>query len=113
MLGFKIEYDRAEERFAFLDRGGARLMIEQTVDPARRLILAEPVHPFGRGMNLQVPVDDVDALYEVVVAAGAPIVLPREEREYRRGTGSVRVRQFVVADPDGYLLRLSQVLADN
>lgn len=87
-------------------------MIEQIHDSGRSLVAAEPVHPFGRGMNLQIEVDDVDAIHDTLVEAGVPIFLPVEEREYRVGTGSVMVRQFVVADPDGYLLRLSQKLTE-
>ena len=64
--------------------------------------------PLGRGINLQTRVEDVGALHEVVVAAGAPIFLPLEERWYRRDDADVGVRQFVVEDPAGYLIRLKQ-----
>jgi hypothetical protein len=35
VLGFFVRYDRPEQRFAYLERDGAELMIEQTVDPGR------------------------------------------------------------------------------
>jgi len=110
VLGFIVLYDRPEERFAFLDRNGAQLMIEEPVDPTRTLGSAAMTPPLGRGMNLQVDVEDVDRLHRVAAEAGVAIVLPLEECTYRRGGGSVTVRQFVVADPDGYLIRLSQLL---
>jgi len=53
VCGFAIDYTRNEERFAYLRRGDARLMIEQTRDPSRRFVAAELTYPFGRGMNLE------------------------------------------------------------
>jgi len=110
-LGFSVRYARPEERFAYLDFAGAEVMIEQTVDLARTFVAGELDYPFGRGMNLQIEVRDVDALYARVRAAGSRIFLPLEERWYRRDAEEVGNRQFVVMDPDGYLLRFAQDLA--
>jgi catechol 2,3-dioxygenase-like lactoylglutathione lyase family enzyme len=106
--GFRVLYERAEERFAFLDREGAQLMLEQPV--GRAFVAGELSHPYGRGMNLQIEVRDVDALHARVVASGAPIHLALEEKWYRRGDAELGSRQFVVEDPDGYLLRFFQDL---
>jgi hypothetical protein len=56
-------------------------------------------------MNLQILVPDVDHLHAQASMAGAAIYIPLEERWYRRGDEEVGNRQFVVIDPDGYLLR--------
>ena len=40
--------------------------------------------------------------------AGWPLFRDTEEKTYRVGAGSVRVRQCLVQDPDGYLLRFSE-----
>jgi lincosamide nucleotidyltransferase A/C/D/E len=112
VIGFQVLYERRAERFAYLDLDGAQLMIEQTVDRHRTLVTAELSHPFGRGVNLQIPVRDVDLLLANVAGAGGPIVLPLEERWYRRDDVELGVRQFVCADPDGYLLRFSQSLGE-
>ena len=61
--------------------------------------------PFGRGMNLQMEVADVDALYLRVEQSGVVITVPLEERWYRQNEIELGNRQFVAADPDGYLLR--------
>jgi lactoylglutathione lyase len=45
-----------------------------------------------------------------VLVAKAQILLPLEERWYRRGDVLLGQRQFVVQDPDGYLLRFCQDL---
>ncbi|MGO4722689.1 MULTISPECIES: bleomycin resistance protein [unclassified Inquilinus] len=110
VLGFAVRYDRPEERFAWLDRDGAALMLEQPVDAGRTWLAGPLEPPYGRGVNLQIEVADVDALHAAVLAAEAPLVLPLEERWYRRDDGETGNRQFVVRDPDGYLLRFFQDL---
>ena len=110
VLGFEILYMRGEERFAFLVREGAQLMIEQPVDPERVWNTAELAAPFGRGINLQIRVGDVDALYASLEAQGVPFFRPMEEKWYRRDDESFGNRQFPVQDPDGYLLRFYQDL---
>jgi len=110
VCGFSIDYSRDEERFAYLRRGEARLMIEQTRDPSRRFVAAELTYPFGRGMNLEIAVDDAATLYDSLVAGGTRIFLDLEERWYRRGASEVGNLQFVAMDPDGYLLRFAQDL---
>ena len=104
VVGFRVLYDRPEERFAYLDLGGAHLMLEQMgVGRRFRVDVMEP--PYGRGVSFQIEVADVDALHGRVHAAGVGMVLPLEERWYRRDEWETGNRQFVVADPDGYLMR--------
>ena len=108
VLGFSILYERPEECFAHLDREGARLMLEQ---PVGRSFLAGPLqHPYGIGMNLQIQVAEIDALYATVQAANAHVILPIEASWYRRDATLLGNRQFVVQDPDGYLLRFFEDL---
>lgn len=108
LLSFRVLYDRPEDRFAFLDRGGAELMLEEYAPGARMLAKAPFERPYGRGINFQIRVEDVDALHAKVVDAGLPTFLPLEERWYRRDGTELGCRQFIVEDPDGYLLRLQQ-----
>jgi catechol 2,3-dioxygenase-like lactoylglutathione lyase family enzyme len=110
LLGFRILYARPEDRFAFLERDGAELMLEQPHTQDRLWPRAELTHPFGRGVNFEIQVADVEALRGVVIAAGLACFLPIEERWYRRDDSDIGVRQFAVQDPDGYLIRLSQGL---
>ena len=104
-LGFTCAVRRDEERFAYLIREGAHLMLKEAAGPGRRFSLAPLEFPFGRGLNLQIKVEDVDALYADALAAKLAIVIAMEERWYRHDDAEVGNRQFVVADPDGYLLR--------
>jgi lactoylglutathione lyase len=110
VLGFAVRYERPAERFVYLERDGAELMLEQPVARGRLFTRAELVHPYGRGMNLEIDVDDVDALHAAVLAAGLEPFLALEERWYERSGDAIGVRQFAVPDPDGYVLRFSQRL---
>lgn len=106
VIGCQLKYDRPEERFAMLDLEGAQIMLEEAAGPGRRFRTAPLEKPFGRGVNFQIQVSDVDSLYNRVVSAGVEIIIPLEERWYRSGEHELGNRQFVVADPDGFLLRL-------
>jgi len=108
VLGFSVRYERPAERFAYLEREGAELMLEQPLARGRLYPRAELVHPYGRGINLEIDVDDVDALHDAVIAAGADVLIAIEERWYERSGDAVGVRQFALHDPDGYVLRFSQ-----
>jgi catechol 2,3-dioxygenase-like lactoylglutathione lyase family enzyme len=111
VLGFEQLYGRPEEGFAFLDRHGAQLMLDQRSSRGERdWVAAELEYPYGRGMNLEIEVENVDALHESCIRNGAKIFLETEEKWYRRDALLLGVRQFIVMDPDGYLLRLSQPL---
>jgi catechol 2,3-dioxygenase-like lactoylglutathione lyase family enzyme len=105
-LGFDVLYQRPEERFAYLDREGAQLMLEQPT--GRTFVAGDLSPPFGRGVNLQIQVSDIASLHASVLASGTPLFLPLEDRWYRRDGLLPGNSQFVIQDPDGYLLRFFQ-----
>ncbi|WP_293867588.1 VOC family protein [uncultured Alsobacter sp.] len=105
VLGFAVTVERPEERFAYLVRGAVHLMLQEAAGPGRRFRTAPLEHPYGRGINLQIEVPDARALHDTAVRLAANVYLPLEERWYRQGTEEAGNLQFVVADPDGYLLR--------
>jgi catechol 2,3-dioxygenase-like lactoylglutathione lyase family enzyme len=108
LLGFTINYSRRQERFVYLTRDGADLMLEQPHTHDRLYPRTELARPYGRGINLSIDVDDVEMVHAAVVRAGHELFLPLEERWYDRTDDVAGVRQFAVQDPDGYLLRLTQ-----
>ena len=110
LCGFVVAYDRPEDRFAYLDRAGRQVMLEEAMAPGRRWVTAPLERPFGRGMNLQVTVDDLSPILSTLDAAGWALFLAPEEVWYRAGSQDTGVRQFLVQDPDGYLIRFSQPL---
>ncbi len=108
VLGFSVGQRRGDDHHAYIERGDAQLMIARweqdgTWEPA-------PLEkPYGRGVNFQILVEDVRALYEDVLAAGVEPFVALETKSYWR-TDRMDVRtQFAILDPDGYFLRFSQV----
>jgi hypothetical protein len=94
-----------------LERGDdVALMLEQPTSTGRLYPRTELVAPFGRGVNFEIDVDDIDPVYAAVRAAALELYLPLEQRSYERTGDAVCVRQFAVQDPDGYLLRFSQTV---
>ena len=62
-------------------------------------------------MNLEIAVEAIESVLYALEAPGWPLFLAPETRRYRVGRQDVTVRQFLVQDPDGDLLRFSQRLA--
>ncbi len=117
VLGFNIQYQRPEDGFAMLERQGSRIMLDEiretSVTGTDRTWTAGPLEaPFGRGINLAMMTDKVDELYARVQKAKANICLPIEEKWYRADNVYLGNRQFIVLDPDGYMLRFSQDLGE-
>ena len=118
LLGFSVQFERLEEGFAAIALGGAALMLDQTdtFDAVsdrefvehRKWITGNLEHPFGRGLNLQIHMKDLDEVYDRLVKNGYPIKFPLEERWYRVNDLMIGVRQFMVMDPDGFLLRFEK-----
>ncbi len=113
VLGFTVRYSRPQERFLYLERKGVELMLEQPINRDRLFPEAELVYPYGRGVNFEIGVSDVDAIYACVQTANLKLFLALEERRYDRESDAISVRQFAVQDPDGYVLRFSQNLETN
>ncbi len=67
-------------------------------------------HPYGRGVNFEMGVDQIAPLVEALRADGYPLMVEPQERWYRRDDTAIGQRQFLVMDPDGYLLRFAQSL---
>jgi catechol 2,3-dioxygenase-like lactoylglutathione lyase family enzyme len=110
-LGFQIVYQRPEEGFAYLRLGTADLMLDQSSLGRSFDTGTTPMtRPFGRGVNLQIRIPDVVPIVVALAAGNYPLHLPLEDRWYRKDNTEVGNRQFIVADPDGYLLRFYQDL---
>jgi catechol 2,3-dioxygenase-like lactoylglutathione lyase family enzyme len=112
LIGFTVLFDRAEEGFAYLDLAGAQVMLEERSEVRRNWVTGTLEPPFGRGINLQIEVPATEPIVDRLAAARWPLFLPPEEKWYRTGAVESGQRQFLVQDPDGYLLRLAEVLGE-
>lgn len=116
LVGFAVRYGRPAEGFAFLDLDGAQVMLDQRgLGAPERIGLWETgsmEKPFGRGINLEIQVGDLSSILIRLAVENVEIYFGPEERWYRVGSLEVGVRQFLVQDPDGYLLRLQQKIGE-
>jgi len=111
ILGFSIEYQRTEEGFAFLSLGDAQIMIDQ-IGESRTWQTGEMKHPLGQGINFQIRVDSIDEIISSLKRENIQLFLDVEEKWYRKNDRQVGNRQFLVQDPDGYLLRFFESLGE-
>lgn len=106
MLGFKVAYDRPSAKFAYLERAGAQIMLCQING---EWLTGKLEHPFGRGINFQIEVEDLDPILIALEEARWPLFRAPKQSWYRIGADEESgAREFLVQDPDGYLVRLSQ-----
>ncbi len=114
VLGFEMLYQRKAEGFVMLERQGARLMLEEvkkeSTDSGRVWLSAPLEIPFGRGINFQIHTNQVAALYKTAQLNNVKIFLPMEEKWYRAGNTALCHRQFIILDPDGYMLRFVELI---
>lgn len=110
LCGFAVEYQREEEGFAYVVRGSAHVMLEQR-GVGRNWVTGPLERPLGRGINLQISVPDLEPILSALAAADYPLFMEPETKWYRvtpqEETG---VNQFLVTDPDGYLVRFQSSL---
>ena len=109
-LGFSPAYERPAQKFAYLQRPGrAQMMIYERDGDWETGPLEQP---YGRGIVIQVYVDDVDALHAAVTAAGLPLYVALRERWRDWGDREGGQREFLVQDPDGYLVMVAQHIGE-
>ncbi len=106
LLGFVDQYQRTN--FAYLDYHGAQLMIAQRDNYWETGAMERP---FGRGINLQFATHELDALLARLNQAGIALYQPRYEKWRDLGGTQGGSAEFLVQDPDGYLLRFLQTIA--
>lgn len=111
LLDFKVHYDRPEEGFAYLKRDGLEVMLEE-LGRGRQWITGELEKPLGRGINLQMQTNDWSEQLAKLRQKNWLLFMEPETKWYRVDDVEVGQQQFLVQDPDGYLLRLAQSLGE-
>ncbi len=109
--GFKIEYDRPENKFVFISLGEIQFMLQEITDNAKWDV-APLSYPFGNGINFQLEIDNLDEIYNNLKNANYKIAFDIEENWYRQDDKLLGNKEFLVQDPDGYLLRFSEDLGE-
>ena len=62
-IGFKIEYDRPENKFVFISLGKIQFMLQEISNNDKWNVM-ELTYPFGNGINFQLEVDNVNEIYK-------------------------------------------------
>ena len=104
-LGFKIEYERPEEKFVFMSFQDSQFMFEQIHDNGWNI--GELIYPLGRGINFSIAVDDIEGLYKLVKTLNLEIYRELNRSIYQVSGTEETQTEFLIQDPNGYLLRFT------
>lgn len=103
-IGFEIVYERKEDKFCFLELEGNQIMIEEINDNWNTGVLE---YHFGRGINISMSLSNVEKYYDKVLGSGIKIFKELSVSEYRVDDIVYEDKEFLIQDPDGYLLRFN------
>ena len=107
ILGFHLEYYREKNKFAMISINNAQIMIEEINDYWNT---GELKYPFGRGINFQIEVENVEKMVKKLKENGIKLFREIEENWYEVQGKLKGNKEFLVQDPDGYLLRFAEDL---
>jgi catechol 2,3-dioxygenase-like lactoylglutathione lyase family enzyme len=110
LIGFQIAYQRPAQRFVYLEHdAGQQLMLRQRDGSVETGPMQQPL---GQGMMMQLVLSSIAAPLSAAQARRWPFY--REPREAWRRTGEVESgrREFIVQDPDGYLIMLAENIGE-
>ena len=103
-LGFKIKYERKEDKFCFLYLEDNQIMIEEINNNWN---VGEMKYPFGNGINISMAVSDIDSFYESIISKKIVLFRKIKTSKYRVDDIIYEDKEFLLQDPDGYLLRFN------
>ena len=109
VLGFKIEYERKEDKFAFLSYFGAQIMLEEINE---HWSVGKLEKPFGRGINFQIETEEIEDVSKRLKANNKKIYKDIFESRYKADDITYVEKELLVQDPDGYLLRFQQTIEE-
>ena len=105
VLGFKLEYERPDDKFAFLSYNGSQIMIEQINN---HWSVGKLEYPFGRGINFQIETNEIEQISSRLKSNHIHIYKDVFESKYVANNEIFIEKELLVQDLDGYLLRFQQ-----
>ena len=103
-LGFCIKYERVEDKFCFLELENNQIMIQEDND---NWSTGKLEYPYGRGINISMSISDVEEYYNRLKNNNIKFFKEFMINEYRAGEEIYSDKEFLIQDPDGYLLRFN------
>lgn len=104
-LGAKIEYERPEDKFVFLSLEGNQLMLEEI--HADGWNIGNLTYPLGQGINISLEVTDVDSIYQRIKEHSISLYRDMTVSHYAGASEMIEQKEFLLQDPNGYLLRFT------
>jgi len=103
-IGFKIMYERKKDKFIFLQLENNQIMIEEVNNNWN---VGELEYPFGRGINISMSVKNIDNYYSDLSNKGIIFFKDLMINKYKANNKYYEDKEFLIQDPDGYLLRFN------
>ena len=103
-LGFKTIYERIEDKFCFMQLEDNQIMIEEQNNNWN---VGKLDYPYGNGINISMSINDVEKLYGDLKLKQVKMFMDLKVNEYRVDNVVFQDKEFLVQDPDGYLLRFN------
>ena len=103
-LGFKIMYERIEDKFCFMQLEDNQIMIEEQNNNWN---VGKMEYPYGNGINISMSINNVEKLYGDLKVKKVKLFMDLKVNEYRIDNVVFQDKEFLVQDPDGYLLRFN------
>ena len=103
-LGFEIKYERPENKFIFFQLEENQIMIEEING---HWAVGELQYPCGNGINLSMRVSDINEKYKELKSKGIKMFRELEVHTYKCDDVEYSDSEFLLQDPDGYLLRFN------
>lgn len=108
IIGFNIEYEREENKFVFIQLEDVQFMLQEIDKEENKWETGKLEYPLGVGINFQIDVKNIDEIYDRIKGNNYKIFVDMEEHWYRKDDELLGCKEFLVQDPNGYLLRFSQ-----
>ena len=108
LIGFKVVYDRPEDKFAFLELEDVQFMVQEIDKENLKWDTGELKYPLGVGINFQIDVKNIDEIYNRLKEDNYKIFVEMEDHYYRKDDEMLGEREYLVQDPNGFVLRFAQ-----
>ena len=109
LIGFELMYERREDKFAFIQLENIQIMLQELCED-NKWETGKLEYPFGRGVNFQLDVKNIEQIYTRLKNNNYDIFVDMEEHWYRKDSLMLGCKEFLVKDPNGFLLRFSEDL---
>lgn len=103
-LGFKVVYKRPENKFYFMQLENNQIMLEEN---NKNWNVGKMEYPYGNGINISMSIKNIEKKYNDLKNKNIKFFLDLEIHEYKVDSKLFKDSEFLLQDPDGYLLRFN------